>query len=165
MLEESVNALSYTAESLTQGETYRFKVQAKNLYGYSEFSNIVRILAAQSPAKPVAPETVWQPETVTITWIAPDDGGSPITGFTVSVREIDGESFSVETANCDVSPNLTCTIPVSTLRAEPYSLEWGSSVYAKVLATNAYGDSLESKAGNGAVILTAPSPPTDLVRS
>jgi hypothetical protein len=56
----------------------------------------------------------------------------------------------------------TCTIPVTTLRTSPYSLEWGSSVYAKVIATNTYGDSLESLEGNGAVITTTPDVPTSV---
>jgi hypothetical protein len=38
--------------SATNGITYRFKVQAGNALGYSEFSNILTILAAETPAKP-----------------------------------------------------------------------------------------------------------------
>ena len=64
-----------------------------------------------------------------------------------------------------LSTDLTCTIPVSTLKSEPYSIDWGTGVYAKVLATNIYGDSLVSEAGNGAVILTAPSAPSDLAEN
>jgi hypothetical protein len=56
----------------------------------------------------------------------------------------------------------TCTIPIATLRTTPYSLEWGSSVHAKVIATNAYGDSLESLEGNGAMITTTPEVPTSV---
>jgi len=36
---------------------------------------------------------------------------------------------------------------------------WGMSVYATVSATNIYGTSIDSSSGNGAVILTVPSPP------
>lgn len=57
----------------------------------------------------------------------------------------------------------TCIIPVAVLKASPYSLEWGASVYAKVIATNIYGDSLSSEEGNGAYITTTPDPPTDLI--
>jgi hypothetical protein len=57
----------------------------------------------------------------------------------------------------------TCIIPVAVLRAVPYSLEWGTSVYAKVIATNIYGDSLSSEEGNGAYITTTPDSPTDLI--
>jgi hypothetical protein len=57
----------------------------------------------------------------------------------------------------------TCTIPVAALRTSPYSLEWGSSVYAKIIATNAYGNSDDSLAGNGAMITTTPDEPTSVV--
>jgi hypothetical protein len=55
-----------------------------------------------------------------------------------------------------------CTIPVTALRASPFSLAWGSSVYSKVVAKNIYGSSLESSAGNGAVITTTPDSPINL---
>lgn len=56
----------------------------------------------------------------------------------------------------------TCTIPVLTLISSPYSLPWGSSVYAKVIALNIYGDSSQSDEGNGAVIVTIPDAPITL---
>jgi hypothetical protein len=56
----------------------------------------------------------------------------------------------------------SCTIPVSTLRAAPYSLPYGSSIFAKLIAINEKGASTESNAGNGAIIITYPDPPTTL---
>jgi hypothetical protein len=41
----------------------------------------------------------------------------------------------------------------------PYSLPWGSEVYARVTAINIYGNSVESVEGNGAIILTQPDAP------
>jgi hypothetical protein len=52
---------------------------------------------------------------------------------------------------------------VTVLRTNPYSLEWGSSIFVKVIATNLYGDSQESDEGNGAIITTTPDQPTNLV--
>jgi hypothetical protein len=51
---------------------------------------------------------------------------------------------------------------VLTLRTAPFSLPWGSSIYAKIIATNVYGDSLISQAGNGGVIMTYPDAPISL---
>ena len=48
------------------------------------------------------------------------------------------------------------------MRTTPFSLPWGSSVYAKVTAVNAYGNSLESAAGNYAIILRVPDVPLSL---
>jgi hypothetical protein len=94
----------------------------------------------------------------------PDNGGSPITGFTVSIIQNDAEAFSTELTYCDrsLSTSTTCTIPVTVLRASPFSLNWGTSVFAKVVATNIYGNSIESVAGNGAVITTTPDAPINL---
>lgn len=48
---------AYTATGLTQGSTYQFKVTARNAYGYGDYSNIVTVLAAQIPARPLQPTT------------------------------------------------------------------------------------------------------------
>ncbi len=69
---------------MTQGLTYQFKVEARNAYGYSAYSNTVSVLTAQVPAQPVAPITTWSPDNVIVAWTAPDNGGSPITGYLVS---------------------------------------------------------------------------------
>lgn len=44
----------------------------------------------------------------------------------------------------------------------PFSLEWGSSIFAKVVAINLYNRSVESPEGNGAVIITYADKPTNL---
>jgi hypothetical protein len=102
---------------------------------------------------------------VIVSWTAPDNSGSPITGYIVSIRESDDATFTVDSVNCDMSSSTltTCTIPAATLRINSYNLAWGSSVYAKVIATNAYGNSVESLEGNGAVITTTPDVPTSAV--
>jgi len=61
------------------------------------------------------------------------------------------------------SVETSCVIPVATLRSEPYNLEWGSEVYAKVSAKNIYGDSAESEAANGAIIIKEPAAPLNFV--
>jgi hypothetical protein len=61
------------------------------------------------------------------------------------------------------STSITCTVPALTLRAAPYSLPWGSSIYAKIVAINQYGNSLDSDEGNGAMIITKPDPPIDFI--
>jgi hypothetical protein len=50
LLASNVAALSYTAIDLTPGITYKFKVQSRNVYGFSADSAEVFILAAEEPA-------------------------------------------------------------------------------------------------------------------
>lgn len=113
----------------------------------------------------MAPLTTWSPDDVIISWTEPDNGGSPITSYTVYIRESNGVTFTTELSYCDGSDYVEtrqCTIPVAVLRAEPFNLEWGASVFARVYATNFYGDSAVSPEGNGAVIQTYPDAPVNL---
>jgi hypothetical protein len=76
-------------------------------------------------------------------------------------------NFSIDISNCngavpDVILNTLCTVPIATVRAAPFSQPWGASIYAKVIATNIYGDSTTSSTGNGAVILTSPDAPINV---
>lgn len=59
--------------------------------------------------------------------------------------------------------NSQCTVSLNQLTAAPFSLLKGYSVNIKVTATNAYGDSLISDAGSGAVIVLVPDAPTLLL--
>jgi hypothetical protein len=147
---------------------YTFKVQARNAIGLGAMSSEVLIRASAIPAVPSAPTTTVVSNTdVTISWSAPDNGGSVIESYTIKVRQIDGQTYSTSLANCNgslasVLSALTCTIPIYVLQAAPFNLAWGSSVYATVHASNVVGSSADSTPGNGAVILTNPDAPFDL---
>jgi hypothetical protein len=76
----------------------------------------------------------------------------------ITIRESDYFTYT-ETAECDgsttdVISTATCRVSFDALIAFPYELPWGSSVYAKVKATNIVGDSQESYPGNGALLYT-----------
>jgi len=119
------------------------------------------------PAQPVAPTTEFNADNLIIAWVAPDDGGSQITAYTVYIRQSDDTTFTPELTHCDASNAMIrdsqqCTIPASVLHDAPYSLAWGSPVYAKVMATNVYGDSEISLEGNGGTIITEPDQPINL---
>lgn len=57
---------------------------------------------------------------------------------------------------------LSCTIPVETLRAAPFELNYGDYVEAKVAAINAVGSSELSIRGSGAFVYTIPDAVTGL---
>jgi hypothetical protein len=126
---------------LTLGSTYNFKVQSRNTFGYSDFSTVLTVLAAQVPSQPAAPSTTFLTNTVQISWSPPATGGSAITGYYIYIRESDGVSYSLELQDCDGSlkaiiDNASCTVQVDTLLAAPFNLAYGSSIYATVSAYN-----------------------------
>lgn len=68
-------------------------------------SDSVSILAAQIPAVPTAPVTTWYKETdeVVVSWVAPDNGGSPITSYTIFIRQSDLTTYTEGIVTCDGS--------------------------------------------------------------
>jgi hypothetical protein len=90
-----------------------------------------------------------------ISWIASYNGGSVITGYKILIRQSDNFTFSENVVDCaGSSPTIVsetkCTVPIVSLKNAPYSLPWGSHVYAKVSAINIIGSSAFSAVGNGA---------------
>lgn len=102
-----------------------------------------------------------------ISWTAPYAGGSAITSYTVKIRETDEVTYTEYGPTCDgadsaVIANRECSVLISILLAAPYSLPWGSGIYARVAAANIKGISEYSDEGNGAIILTFPDAPNSL---
>lgn len=169
-LKTGITSTSYTVTGLTASQLYVFKVQARNIMGYSEFSSQVSIRAAGIPDQPTAPTTTINGNYVDVAWTAPYDGGSDILSYTIKLKQSDGTTFTAESTDCvgsdpTVMSTTTCSVQISTIRSAPFSIPWGSSVYAKVIATNVVGNSLASLEGNGAIILTYPDPPTTLANN
>jgi hypothetical protein len=99
-LASGVTTTHYTATGLTAGKTYKFKVQAQNGFGFSEYSEEVAILCATSPEKPNTPSTTVVTDYVVFNWDAPVDNGSPITSYHVFIRKAD-LSFIEDPTVCD----------------------------------------------------------------
>ena len=78
---------------------------------------------------------------VTISWTQPYNGGSVLSAYTILILTSDGLTFAQEMTVCDgtkasIVINNVCVIPISTLMTAPFNLPWGSSIYAKITATN-----------------------------
>lgn len=70
--------------------------------------------------------------------------------------------MSCDGSDSTILANKLCVVPITTLRSAPYDLPWGSSIYAKVKATNIVGTTEYSEAGNGAQIIMEPDAPINL---
>jgi hypothetical protein len=76
----------YTAIGLTSGVTYEFKVESRNSYDYSSYSDTLALLAAFKPEATLAPITYIVNDLVYIEWVEPVTNGWPITGYKVYIR-------------------------------------------------------------------------------
>jgi hypothetical protein len=133
-------------------------------------STEIIIIAARIPDNPTSISTTVYGYSVLISWTSPYNGGTPLTAFTIVIRQSDGVAFSQDVADCPGTSSIIlnsaqCSIPITVLRSAPYNLAWGSSVWAKVSASNLVGDSAYSDEGNGAIILTIPDAPINLANN
>lgn len=102
-----------------------------------------------------------------IDWSEPASNGAEITAYIIYIRSVDSSIYNTYTTYCDGSDpavvlNTQCSIPSAAFLEAPHSLQWGASIYAKVVAINLEGQSVESYPGNGAIILMEPDAPYGL---
>jgi hypothetical protein len=162
VLDSSSNTY-YTASGLTAGTTYEFKIEARNQYDFSVYSDTITLYCAYIPEIPTSVTTEIDGSQVKVLWSLPSDNGSPITAYKVYIKEIGTETYTLENTDCDgtqasVISNQYCHIDISTLIAS-FNLDGGDSVYAKVVAVNSYGETDQSVAGNGAMHTRIPDAP------
>lgn len=70
---------------------------------------------------------------VRITWSSPYSNSDPITKYKIEILDKLGNTWNEDLTNCDGSQSiiisaLTCVIPMSVLRASPFSLVYGDLV-------------------------------------
>ncbi len=96
--------------NLTPGQEYKFRVSAVNPEGESEPLEATEAIVAKNPYDPPGPPgkpepSDWDRFFVELKWAAPkSDGGSPITGYVVEKREMDGprwiKAAEIRTPDC-----------------------------------------------------------------
>ncbi len=126
---ETTGATTCEVTGLTNGTAYTFTVTATNTIGTSAASAASSAVTPSTvPGAPTSVELSLGDEQVGVSWTAPaDNGGSAITGYTVTVTP--------GGATCSTTGATTCTVTGLTNGVD-YSLE--------VVATNVNGDSAPS---------------------
>ncbi|MEZ5205018.1 MAG: fibronectin type III domain-containing protein [Acidimicrobiales bacterium] len=144
-------ATTQNLSGLTNGTAYTFKVKATNAAGTGADSSASG--AVTPSAVPDAPTSVSGTpgnSSVQLSWTAPaSDGGSPITGYTVT-------PYIGATAQTPVTFNSTATTQAIT------GLTNGTAYTFKVRANNAAGTSLDSAASAAVTPRTVPGAPTSV---
>ena len=132
--------------ALTNAKSYTCTVHATNAVGSgAESIASAATIPAAVPTAPAQPTVTRGNTQISVTFVAPANNGSPITGYTAACTSSDGGVFGSQAGG--VSP-----IVVS-------SLTNGKTYTCTVLATNGEGDSAPSVASAAAVPATLPGTP------
>ena len=71
--------------SLDAGTIYKFRVRARNAYGYGEYSDEFEVLCAYIPEPPFDANTLVELNQVKFEWSEGVTNGSPITGYRIFI--------------------------------------------------------------------------------
>ncbi|GAA2042196.1 hypothetical protein GCM10009819_30660 [Agromyces tropicus] len=137
---EGADAASYAPTAEDLGATIGVTVTAaKPLWSPATASAEVGPIAPEptAPARPAAPTASAVAQSVTVTWEAPDGGGRPITGYTVTLTPRGDDQPVVVAEVGGASRTITFT-----------DLQLGAKYRATVVAHNEVGSSPESAASN-----------------
>jgi hypothetical protein len=102
------------------GTTYKFRVRAHNVQGWSTWSNVSIIRSTGWPDKPDPVTTVINNVYVRITWVDPSNNYESIDKYDIRIRESDGVTFIQQLQYCDGTNPLVisrkyCEVPVTLL--------------------------------------------------
>lgn len=101
--------MAYTADYLTKGFNYQFRVRAINARGASDASASSDLfITALVPSVPLALDLVSRGSgTITFKWEAPtDNGGLELTGFKIYIAQGSGEYLEVVSSPTELNPTI-----------------------------------------------------------
>jgi hypothetical protein len=168
------NVQSTTVSDLSAGVQYSFRVRRATISGgqrqLGDWSNLITASAGWVPFTPSNVQTAVSGSNIQISWTAPNNGGSAINGYVVTIKKGDGTNAYASTTCASDSTVTSCTLSQSYLQTN-FALNTPEQVEAQVYAKNTYGNSPASTTGNWAqfpstiTVPDAPSAPTLVSRS
>ena len=115
-----------------------YRARSKNARGAGEWGTASETTAAGAPGKPVLTATVNGPDSITLSWTAPNNGGTAITDYEIQVGTTGtGGAITYEAADATTHPGLDpAMVTASTLTATHTGLMAGDTRHYQVRATN-----------------------------
>jgi hypothetical protein len=162
----------FTVYGVTGGTPYKFRVRARNIYGYGDYSPALTLVPHDLPGKTAIPTVALSTSddtAVEVSWALPNEHSSPITKYEILFMQANGD-FVPEPTFCD-GTNLTivtdrkCTVPMGTIRTltllprdslirvkvRAYNMKAGGS-YGQYSEVNTAGATIETEPTNWSVV-------------
>lgn len=129
---------SYQFTSITGGNTYYFKVIAKNIYGYGTESALNSVTAIDVPGKMAISDVTNSGTTVIVDFVEPNTHYSAILEYDVQFKKSDGTYGSLTCTEPNIVTATICTVDTALVKTLTY-LAVDSLIRVKVRARNTKG--------------------------
>jgi hypothetical protein len=146
---------TYTVQNLVPGNTYRYKVSAKNSCGLGALSPEIIIQMQGPPAKMQPVQASTDGCQVLFRWVPPSSNGLQVNDYVFKVASSQNLLYEIDA--CGSSYSESCTVQMSTLAAAPYNLVPGSTIYSTIAACNQVGCGQTSDYNAGVAMTGNPS--------
>ena len=121
----AADVLTYSKDGLTSNELYQWTITAVNTVGTGPESPIFDRIAVYTLGSPAIPTSSFADQTsITIDWIAPGDGGTPLTNFVVSWDQGSAVGAYVELETLD--PTILTLTKTGLTAGEVYQFKVGA---------------------------------------
>ncbi len=150
------NANSFLVNNLTNGDSYQFEISAINSVGQGLSTTSNTVIPAGVPFAVPSLGATASDQNVSLSWSAPNDNGSSITGYSITVNDLSSKTSQVI--------NLTTTSTTYTVN----NLTNGDSYQFEISAINSVGQGLSTTSNtviisvSQLVVSTAYGTPTGL---
>jgi uncharacterized repeat protein (TIGR02543 family) len=152
-IDETSSTTAAVIRGLTLGTSYTFRVAAISEQGTGQFSPAsAAVIPAGMPEAPGKPTGSASGNSITVSWAAAVNNGSPITNYTLSYSSDSGNTWTTVARLASTATSATVS-----------NLTVAQTYIFRVFATNALGISGNSETSNPIAIGTAPLAPTTLV--
>jgi hypothetical protein len=130
MLYDAYTAPGVQVGGLSRATTYFARVRAANAIGWSTWSGAAAFTTGGTvPDQQGAPSIgITTSRSASVSWVAPNDGGNPITAYELQVSE-----------RSDIVSGMVVDVTVNSLSNTPASLKSSTQHWARTRAYNGYG--------------------------
>jgi len=147
-------ALSTVVLFLQPEINYKFRVRARNIYGWGIWSQETTLFTSDVPLGTTSITMTVVHMSIKISWTKPFENYNPIDKYRIYIRDTTGLEWNLDGLNCNgtvpqIVTERNCVIPMNTLRAAPHSLGLDQEIVVKVQGHNERGWGLFGTSTNG----------------
>lgn len=133
---------------------YKFRVRAKNIYGWGAWSPEATLFTSDVPLGPATITMTTVHMSIKVSWAKPFENYNAIDKYRIYIRDTTGLEWNLDEINCNgMVPQIVteryCVIPMISLRIAPHNLVLDQEIVVKIQGHNDRGWGLFTESTNG----------------